>query len=183
MRHSALLQQLVVEHPHKTMRLYALQHIEIQRTIGNLTGPVADNARAALHQLAHEADGQVVGTALVALAEWDGLETPPSQELVELALVLAADIECAVDVRVTAIHAVGDRTLPLARTLASDTEQPVHVRKAAIACIGKYGTNEDTETLQQLASENFRIAQAAEPALKAIRHRETNGPAREAISL
>lgn len=177
------LLQLAVDHPHKTMRLYALQHIGVQRSVGNLDGAIAGKTRATLLRLANEDDGEVAGAALVAAVEWDGLETPPSREFVELALELAADPGCAVDVRVTAIHAVGNETLPLARALASDTEQPVHVRKAAIACIGKYGTNEDTAPLRQLAKENFRIAQAAEPALEAIRHRESGGATRDAVPL
>ena len=48
------------------------------------------------------------------------------------------------------------------------------VIKASIACIGKFGVPSDTEILQQLATENFRIAQAAKPALKAITNSESN---------
>jgi hypothetical protein len=171
---TANLLELALEHPHKTMRLYALQHIELQREIGNLVEPVADKAYTTLKRLAYEPDGEVAGAALVALTTWDGPDTPPSKELIDLAIELAKSSECKDDIRVTAIHAVGSHTLELARTLAVDTTQPVQVRKASIACIGKFGVPSDTEILQQLVTENFRIAQAAKPALKAINDRESN---------
>ena len=173
-RLTAILQNLALKHPHITMRLYALQHIDIQRSVGNLTGPHADKTYEILEQLAKESDGKVAGSALVALTNWDGPKVPPSEKLVKLALQLAADTNRTVDVRITAIHAVGNGALELARTLATDLTQPVMIRKASIACIGKYGTESDTASLKQLAKENFRIAQAAEPALAAITNRIAN---------
>lgn len=170
-RLTAILQNLALKHEHITMRLYALQHIDIQRSVGNLTGPIADQTHEMLEQLAKESDGKVAGTAVVALANWDGPNVPPTEKLVQLAIQLAADPTRTVDVRITAIHSVGARTLEVSRSLATDLTQPVMVRKAAIACIGKHGTESDTATLQQLAKENFRIAQAAEPALEAIHNR------------
>jgi hypothetical protein len=180
-RLTAILQDLALKHPHPTMRLYALQHIDIQRSIGNLTGPIAEKTHEMLHQLAQETDGEVAGTALVSLVNWEGPETPPSEALVKLANQLAGDTARTVDVRVTAMHAVGHQTLELARTLATDLSQPIHVRKAAIACIGHHGSEADTSSLKQLAQENFRIAQAAEPALKTILTRTANTNATEPI--
>ena len=168
-RLTAVLQNLALRHEHNTMRLYALQHIDIQRSVGNLTGPVADQTHEMLEQLAKESDGKVAGAAVVALANWDGPNVPPSEHLVGLANRIAADTTRTIDVRVAAIHSVGARTLELSRTLATDLTQPVMVRKAAIAVIGQHGSESDTATLKQLAQENFRIAQAAEPALENIR--------------
>lgn len=175
--HKALtkhLLHLALEHPHKTMRLYALQHINLQRNVGNLTGTIADEVLATLQQLAQATDSEVAGSALVALANWEGPNNKPSEKLIQLANQLAGDNTRSVDIRVTAMHAVGHHNLALARTLATDLSQPVQVRKAAIACIGQHGSESDTAALQQLANENFRIAQAAEPALQNIRNRTTN---------
>ena len=182
--HAALtkhLQNLALKHPHKTMRLYALQHIDLQRSIGNLTGPMAEEVHSNLHQLAQAADSEVAGSALVVLVNWDGRDSKPSEKIIALANQLAGDNTRTTDIRVTAIHAVGEHTLALARTLATDLTQPIQVRKAAIACIGQHGSEADTATLNQLAKENFRIAQAAEPALKTIRHRTANPTATEPI--
>lgn len=175
------LQQLALKHPHKSMRLYAVQHIELQRSNGNLKGFIADEILTTLQQLAQTTDSEVAGSALVALVNWDGPSTQPSHKLIVLANQLAGDTARSVDIRVTAIHAVGHHTLALARTLATDLSQPVQVRKAAISCIGKHGSESDTTALQQLANENSRIAQAAEPALKTIRQRTANPNATEPV--
>jgi hypothetical protein len=182
--HDALnkhLQHLALKHPHTTMRLYALQHINLQRSIGNLTGPAADETFTLLQKLAQASESEVAGSALVALVNWEGPNSKPSEKLIALALELTGDNARTVDIRVTAMHAVGNNALTLARTLATDLTQPIQVRKAAIACIGNHGTESDTIALQQLTKENFRIAQAAEPALKSIRHRTANPNAPEPI--
>lgn len=171
-----LLQKLALEDPEKTMRLYALQHIELQRATGNLTGPLAMEIRNTLYVLANEREGQTAGTALIALVDWEGPETPAHPELIELALTLATDSTMPIDIRVTAIHAVEEHTLEIARTLAVDTTQPLLVRKASIACIGRYGSQADTPKLENLRDENSHIAQAAKPALHAISTRLSNGP-------
>ncbi len=171
-----LLQKLALEDSHKTMRLYALQHIELQRADGKLTGPLAAEIRDTLYVLANQRKSQTAGTALTLLVDWEGSETPASPELIELALKLAADSTSPVDIRVTAIHAVDEKALKTARILAADSTQPVLVRKASIACIGRYGNQADTPKLENLSAENFRIAQAAQPALRALRTRLSNGP-------
>lgn len=178
-----LLQDLALHHEDKTMRLYALQHLEIQRSRGHLEGDLANQVHASLINLARDDQSEVAGTALVNLLSWDGPEIPPFTELVDLALDIAADTLRSDDIRVTALHAVGQHSLTLARALAPDTTQSVHVRKAAIAWMGKYGNETDNETLKQLAQENFRIAQAAKPALAAIKSRKNGEPARTLIKL
>ncbi|HEX5791081.1 MAG TPA: hypothetical protein VFY13_07995 [Luteolibacter sp.] len=169
-----LLVKLAVEAPEKTMRLYALQHIGVQRNIGHLTGPMADEVRATLHTLAAQPGSPVAGTALSNLTLWEGPETAPGQALIDLALKLAEEPTCEVDVRVTALHTAGAASLPLARRLAPDTKQPVQLRKAAIARIGQHGEAADCASLESLIAENFRIAQAAEPALRSLQQRSSN---------
>lgn len=178
---SRLLLDLAVNHQDKTMRNYAVQHIEVQRGRGKLEGTLADELHASLVGLAQEDEGEVVGAALLALANWGGPDAPASEELIDLALKVAADAGLATEVRVTALHATGEHALELSRTIAPDTSQPIHMRKAAIGCIGQHGTEDDTQTLSQLAGENFRIAQAAVPAIEGIRHRATKPAPRQLI--
>ena len=178
---SRLLQDLAVNHPHMTMRNYAVQHIEVQRGYGNLEGKLADELYASLMDLAKEDKGDVTGAALLALINWNDTDAPASQELIDLALNVAADTELTTEVRVTALHAAGEQALGLSRAIAPDTSQPIHMRKAAIGCIGQHGTEEDTKTLHMLAGENFRIAQATKPAIEGIRHRATEPKPRQLI--
>ena len=182
-RLTALLKGLALTHEAKDMRLYALQHIELQRSVGHLTGPLAEEIRGTLKTLAYDPQSEVAGTALVNLTLWEGKETPPSQDLINLALELAADTQRTDDIRVTALHSVHEHSLELSRKLATDLKQSVHVRKAAIAWMGKYGSEADADTLRELAQENFRIAQAAKPALEAINSRKNGKPARTLIEL
>lgn len=166
-----LLAKLALESPEKTMRLYALQHIGVQRSIGHLTGPLADEVRATLHALAAQPASPVAGSALANLILWEGPETASCQTVVDLALKLAAEPACEVDVRVTALHTAGAAALPLARRLAADATQAVQLRKAAIARIGQHGEAADRVLLESLIAENFRIAQAAGPALRSMQQR------------
>jgi len=169
-----LLAHLAVHDPEKTMRLYALQHLEVQRTSGHLTGPLAEEVRAIFLHIAAMPDGQESGLAVRFLAEWDGNHSPADPDVIAQALALAASDSRAVDVRVTALHAAGPAALPLARTLATDVKQPMLVRKAAIACIGHHGGQSDAADLQKLSAESSRLAQAADPALQTIQHRAAN---------
>ena len=174
-----LLAHLAVHDPEQTMRLYALQHLEVQRTNGRLTGPLADEVHAILLQIAAAPDGQEAGLAIRFLAEWNGTDSPAQPDVISQALALAAADSRAVDVRVTALHAAGPAALPLARTLAADGGQPILLRKAAIACIGHHGSESDTADLRKLSAESSRLAQAADPAVHSIRHRTSrpNAPA------
>jgi hypothetical protein len=176
---SRLLQKLAVEAPEKTMRLYALQHIGVQRACGHLSGAMAEEIHATLSNLAAEPGCPVAGTALTNLSVWDGRDTASNPAFIALALKLAEDPACQIDVRVSALHTAGEVSLPLARRLAPDTAQPIQLRKAAIANIGRYGNQGDSAVLEKLTAENFRIAQAAEPALKTLRQRPFTPKAQE----
>lgn len=170
--YTRLLRKLSMDDPEKVMRLYALQHIGFQRSLGHLTGPLADEIRTNLHTLASVPASPVAGSALQNLIEWDGPEIAPDSKLIELALKFAADSTYSVDVRVTALHATREQSLSLARTLASDTTQPTPLRKASISLMGQHGGVTDRPALETLRAENYRMAQAAEPALRAIAKRQ-----------
>ncbi len=75
---------------------------------------------------------------------------------------------------ITALHAADAHALAAARDLAADLSQPVLLRKAAIALIGQHGGENDIASLETYAGENFRLAQAADPARTAIQHRLAN---------
>ena len=182
-RLTRLLLELALDHEDSTLRLYALQHLDLQRSSGRLPDAMADQVVAALTTMAQDGSSPVAGTALVNLTTWEGRDTQPGQSLVDLALEIAADSSRADGIRVTALHSIDEHSLPLARDLAPDTKQPVHVRKAAIALIGEHGAETDVALLKQLADENFRIAQAAKPALEAIRVRGEQAEPRTLISL
>jgi hypothetical protein len=169
-----LLMKLAHEDPHRTMRLYALQHIGLQRSAGRLTGELADGIEADLRVLAAAPDGEVAGTAIALLAEWGGENVPADIGILAHAVEIAADDSRPVDVRVTALHAAAAQALPLARKLAGNSKQPVLLRKAAIGCIGIYGGETDFPALETLSGESSRLAQAADPAMNSIRRRLSN---------
>jgi hypothetical protein len=169
------LHHLALHDGDRIMRLYAIQHLSIQRRIGHLTGILADEVRATLETLAREPGEEVSGGAILLLASWDGADDEGNDASVQqLALATAADRDRPVDIRVTAIHAAGPASLPLSRTLASDSASPVLLRKAAIAGIGRYGSAEDLDMLAELKAESSRIAQAAGPARETIQARLSN---------
>ena len=174
-----LLAHLTIHDPEKTIRLYALQHLEAQRTGGRLTGPLADEVRVILMDVANAPDSQEAGLAIRFLAEWDGTDRAATPDITDKAIQLAADATRAVDLRVSALHAAGPAALPLARDLSLDSTQPTLLRKASIALIGTHGGESDISPLQKLSAENSRLAQAADPATRTIRHRLSapNAPA------
>jgi hypothetical protein len=173
------LLQLSLHDPDRTIRLYALQHIGAQRRAGHLPdGDLAEKVSASLRGLAVAREDEVSGYAIDLLVSWDGGEGgEPDPSLRDLALATAADTSRAVDIRVTALHASGSASLPLARDLAARTEEHVMLRKAAIACIGKHGTDADFASLESLRAESARLAQAAEPALARLRKGQQSAPA------
>lgn len=168
------LHQLALHDDVRTMRVYAIQHLGLQREGGRLTGMLAKEVETSLHQMSMDRDGGVSGMAVARLAEWNGPENPINPEVLAQAMDLAADAALPMNVRVTALHAAGPEALALARELAVDATQPVILRKSAIACIGTYGSAEDFTQLEALGSENFRLAQASQPALRKIRDRLAN---------
>lgn len=161
-------------HPDRILRLYALQHIDSLRKAGHLDGPLAGEIHASLQHIAASPENDVAGTAIHLLAEWDGSATSTPPAILELAAVTAADRSRPVDIRVSAIHTAGPAALETARAIASDPAEPVILRKAAIARIGRHGTGDDVASLTTLNAESARLAQAAGPALSAIRTRAQN---------
>jgi hypothetical protein len=158
----------------RTMRVYAIQHLGLQREGGRLTGPLANEVRASLVQMSMLRDGGVAGMAVARLAEWNGHEAEMDSAVLTHAIAIAADPAQPVDTRVTALHAAGRDALALSRELATDATQPVILRKSAIACIGSHGGKEDFEKLEAISREHFRLAQATQPALRSIRTRLAN---------
>jgi hypothetical protein len=171
---SRLLMHLAAHDPEQTMRLYAIQHLEVQRIAGRLAGALANEIRALFLNIAAKPGGQEAGLAIRCLSEWNDSQSTPDPDVITQALALASSQSLAVDVRVSALHAAGTAALPLARTLASDINQPLLVRKSAISCIGDYGSAADESELEKLSTESTRLAQATSPALSVIRSRQTS---------
>ncbi|QTN31239.1 hypothetical protein HZ994_02465 [Akkermansiaceae bacterium] len=165
------LLRLATRDPNRTMRLYALQHLNLQRRTGRLPdGALADEVLAAVRGMS--SDNGVAGYVIEILATWDGGEdAEPTPEILRIALSTAADPSFPTDVRVTAIHAAGSASVPLARTIATDAGEHTMLRKAAIALIGRYGSPADLGFLETIRSESARLAQAAEPAIARLRER------------
>jgi hypothetical protein len=173
-----ILLDLASKHPHRTMRLYALQHIGSQWATRRIPEAYAPEIRDFLHQQILLPDSEIAGSCLVILAAWDDslfssavADHAPLGDIPKRACEIAADATRPVDVRVTALHAAAAQALELSRKLAGDTEQPMLLRKAAIACMGRYGDQNDITSLQSLSGQNPRLAQAADPALALISHR------------
>ena len=165
------LLRLATRDADRTMRLYALQHLNLQRRTGRLPdGALADEVLAAVRGMS--GDHGVAGYAIEILATWDGGEdAEPTAEILRIALATASDDSFPTDVRVTAIHAAGSAGVPLARTIASDAGKHTMLRKAAIALIGRHGSSADLASLETIRSESARLAQAAEPAIARLRDR------------
>lgn len=168
------LLQLARHDTHRTMRLYALQHIGAQRSAGRIEGALAEETHAALLDIVSGADREVSGTAIALLTVWNGKDQPAEPDIYAKAVAMAADANQPIDVRVTALHAAGGHALTLARQLATDTAQPVMLRKASIALIGQHGGDTDYPALEKITAENSRLAQATQPALRTLRHRIAN---------
>jgi hypothetical protein len=158
----------------RTIRIYAIQHLGIQRMNGRLSGILADEVRESLQEMSKLRDGGVAGMAVARLAEWNDPENMMDSEVLTQAIAIASDPSQPVDARVTALHAAGADALALSRELAKSTNEPVILRKSAIACIGNHGDAEDVAKLEILGRESSRIAQASQPALRKIRDRLTH---------
>lgn len=171
---SKILLQPAATHPHRTMRLYALQHIGMQRGADRLTGTLADQARDLLMRQSGEADPEVCGSAIHLLLTWNQDQTEAEPDLIAHALEIVTSPTRPIDARITALHAAERHALATARTIAADSSHPILFSKAAIALMGKHGSENDLAALQAFAEENFRLAQAADPARTAIEHRSKN---------
>ena len=86
---------------------------------------------------------------------------------------MAVDPARPVDVRIAALHAIGEDpgVLDLARTIAPDHSQPLLLRKAALNLIGRHGTSQDLTVLRLCSRESPRLSQAGEPAARALQDR------------
>ncbi|MES2982263.1 MAG: hypothetical protein V4727_08115 [Verrucomicrobiota bacterium] len=167
----------------RTMRLYAMQHLNMQRRIGHLPdGALATETLKMFTENARQPKEETSGYALQVLTNWNGETATQDPDVIRLALATAADLTRPNDVRVSALFAAGKASLELARQLAADSAQPIHLRKTAVACLGDYGNESDLVILQKLSSESSRLAQAADPAHQNIRHRLTNPQTPKLIS-
>lgn len=161
-------------HPDRVLRLYALQHIDLLRRDGELEGALADEIHRSLQVLAADPESDVAGTAILLLAGWEGHSAEASPAVLELAVATAGDASRPVDIRVSALHSAGPAVLDTARAIAVNTAEPVILRKAAIARIGRHGGATDLPVLADLRAESTRLAQAADPAIEALRKRLRN---------
>ena len=161
-------------HPDRVLRLYALQHIDSLRRDGDLEGALADEIHRSLQVLAADPESDVAGTAILLLAGWEDHAAAASPAVLELAVDTAADVSRPVDIRVSALHSAGPRILDTARAIAVNTAEPAILRKAAIARIGRHGGATDLPVLADLRTESTRLAQAADPAIEALRMRLRN---------
>jgi hypothetical protein len=178
---SEILYDLAASHPHRTMRLYALQHIGVQREQGRLKGEMSGRIRTLLEGQTDHTDPEVAGSAIRLLLTWNNDQATTDPDLIARAIGIANDTTRPADVRITALHAAEAHALAAARDLAADLSQPVLLRKAAIALIGQHGGENDLASLETYAGENFRLAQAADPARTAIRHRLANPDAPQPV--
>lgn len=112
------------------------------------------------------------------VAPASGATTTPSAvvggiSLLDLSRAIAADTARPIDVRVTALHAIGDDpgVLDLARAIAPDRSQPLLLRKTALNLIGRHGQKQDLEVLRLCSRESPRLAQAGDPAARSLQDR------------
>ena len=153
------------------LRLFALQHIG--RHFDTASQATQQRLRTLVRQLMNDPSSQTAGTALTLWREWEKSAGPSDLSSFDLSHGIAADHGRPVDVRVSALHAIGDdsRVLGLARTIAVDRSQPVILRKVALNLIGRHGDQEDLASLRQCSKESPRLAQAGEPAARSLENR------------
>jgi hypothetical protein len=166
-----LLERTALDDERLVMRLFALQHLSFNYD----AAPAASQQRmrTLVQRLLADPSSDTAGTALVVWRRWEKSAAPGDISFLELSRGIAADSGRPVDVRVTALHAIGDDpgVLELARTLAPDRKQPAILRKAALNLIGRHGGAGDLAILRQCTRENPRLAQAGAPAARALESR------------
>ena len=153
------------------MRLYALQHLDCRYDAASPTSQ--RRLRSLVQRLLADPSSKTAGTALVLWRRWEKSAGPGNLSSLEQSRAIAADAGRPVDVRVTALHAIGENpgVLDLARTLAQDRSQPVILRKAAVNLIGRHGDAQDLTVLRLCSQESQRMAQAGKPAARALEDR------------
>ena len=173
----ALLEHLATHDSRQVIRLYALQHLG--NRYAACDAATRERLRALVSgMLAERPVSPVAGTALVLARSWETSGPPAAVAGCETARMLAADATLPVDVRVTALHTAGEdaAVLETARALAADLAQPVILRKAALCLIGRHGTAEDFPLLRRCSAASPRLAQASDPAARALKARLDGRP-------
>ena len=155
----SLLERVALDDPRLVMRLYALQHVGSRY---DAASPASQQRlRDWVQRLLADSSSETAGTALVLWRRWEKTAGPGTLSSLDLSRAIAADAKRPVDVRVTALHAIGDdpRVLDLARTIAPDRFQPLLLRKVALNLIGRHGQEQDLTVLQVCGRESPRLAQ------------------------
>lgn len=170
-RYLALLERVAKDDSRLVMRLYALQHLGGAYEIADEES--RKRLRALVERMLTDPDVQTAGTALVLWRKWEKTGDLGEDSSADIARAMVKDTSRSVDIRVTALHAIGDdpKVIDLARDIAPDTSQPVILRKAAISLTGRYGDAKDLLILRECARENPRLAQAGEPAIRMLEQR------------
>lgn len=166
-----LLERVALHDPRLVMRLYALQHIGVRY---EAAGPAdRQRLRALVQGILTDPASETAGTALVLWRSWEESAGPGDMSLLESGRAIVADAGRPVDVRVSALHAIGDdpAVLELARAIAPDGTHPLLLRKAALNLIGRHGTEQDLTVLRLCGQESSRLAQAGEPAARVLKDR------------
>ncbi len=167
----SLLERVALDDPRLVMRLYALQHIGSRY---NASSPASQQRlRDLVQRLLVDPSSKTAGTALVLWRRWEKTAGPRALSSLDLSRAIAADPGRPVDVRVTALHAIGDDpcVLDLARAIAPDHSQPLLLRKAALNLIGRHGQEQDLEVLRLCSRESPNLGQASDPAARSLKDR------------
>lgn len=166
-----LLEHVALADPRLIMRLYALQHIGRHYAAASPT--TRQRLRTLVRRLLDDPSSQTAGTALVLWSGWEKTAGPGDMSFLDLSRSIATDAGRPVDVRVTALHAIGGDpgVLDVARAIAPDRRQPAILRKAALNLIGRHGEERDLDLLRLCSRESSRLAQAGEPAAHALESR------------
>jgi hypothetical protein len=166
-----MLEHVALNDSRLVMRLYALQHLG--RHYAAASPASQQRLRSLVQGLLLDPSSKTAGTALVLWRQWESAAEPGQIPAIEMSRAIAADAGRPVDVRVSALHVVGQdpSVLDLARTLAKDRVQPVILRKAALNLIGRHGTLDDLPLLRVCSRESARLAQAGEPAVRVLQDR------------
>jgi len=166
-----LLERVALHDPRLVMRLYALQHIGCRYAAASPAD--RQRLRALVHGMLSDPTAKTAGTALVLWRSWEKSAGPGDISSLDLSRAIVADAGRPVDVRVTALHAIGDDpvVLELARAIAPDRTQPLLLRKAALNLIGRHGQEQDLTVLRLCGRESPRLAQAGDPAARVLKDR------------